>query len=501
MSNTESASFCQGALDAASFIEASGNLLSCTLSHTLDSINNVLWGDYFLLIILLVLAGIWFTVSLGLIQVKYFIHMFALIGSSGGADKNGISSFQALCTSLSARVGTGNLAGVALAISMGGAGAIFWMWVIAILGMATGFAESLLAQVYKVKDSKKEFRGGPAYYIQQGLGMRWLAVLFSICLFMGYGLFFSAMQANTISDALNNAYQIPTLYSGIAITLIAACIVVGGLRSIARFAELVVPFMGLAYILVALGITFWNIELVPDMFARIFNSAFGLQEAGAGALGAAIRAGIQRGLFSNEAGSGSAPHAAASASPNPNHPATQGYIQMLGVFFDTIVLCTCTAFIILLANGDAGEGVNGIRLTQNAVEHHIGGYGLHFVSLAITLFAFTSVVANFAYAQSNLRVFGLDTKLGNRVYIFAYLVMVLWGANASLKIVFSAADMALGLMTVVNVIALILLTPTIRAVSNDYFRQRKQQKSNGGSIQFKQSDCHIQGNTEGDIWR
>lgn len=475
-------------------------IANATLNCGIGAINNLLWGDYLVLIILLVLAGLWFTFALGGVQIKHFAHMFGLIRSSGKSDKNGISSFQALCTSLSARVGTGNLAGVALAISVGGAGAIFWMWVIAILGMATGFAESLLAQVYKVRDAKKEFRGGPAYYIQQGLGLRWLAVLFSICLFLGYGLFFSAMQANTISDALNNAYDIPTLYSGIVITLIAGVIVIGGLRTIARFAELVVPFMGVAYILVALGITLFNIDQVPSLLERIFTAAFGLQEAGGGALGVAIRAGIQRGLFSNEAGSGSAPHAAASASPNPNHPATQGYIQMLGVFLDTIVLCTCTAFIILLAGDVASGEMNGIRLTQNAVEHHIGGSGLHFVSLAITLFAFTSVVANFAYAQSNLRVFGWDNKLGNRAYIVAYLAMVLWGSGASLTMVISAADMALGLMTVVNITALILLTPTIRSVSKDYFKQRRQQQNDNTEVRFKSGDCLVQGKMEDDIW-
>ena len=489
-------SFCGVSTTDESSLHLAGTALSCGI----NTVNNLLWGNYLILIVLLVIAGLWFTVALGGVQIKHFGHMFSLIRNSGKADANGISSFQALCTSLSARVGTGNLAGVALAISVGGAGAIFWMWVIALLGMATGFAESLLAQVYKVRDSKNEFRGGPAYYIQQGLGLRWLAVLFSACLFMGYGLFFSAMQANTISDALNNAYNIPTHYTGIIITLIAGTIVMGGLRAIARFAELVVPFMGVAYIALALGITFWNIDLVPAMLHRIFNSAFGLQEAGAGALGAAIRAGIQRGLFSNEAGSGSAPHAAASASPNPDHPATQGYIQMLGVFFDTIVLCTCTAFIILLASDVSSGELNGIRLTQNAVEHHIGGYGLHFVSVAITLFAFTSVVANFAYAQSNLRVFGLDNKLGNRVYIAAYLAMVLWGSSASLSIVLSAADMALGLMTVVNVVALILLTPTIKAVSRDYYHQRTKQKNGGGDIHFKSANCEVQGTIEDNQW-
>ncbi|MFQ3244175.1 MAG: AGCS family alanine or glycine:cation symporter [Arenicella sp.] len=466
------------------------------LDTTIGFINNILWGDYSVLIILLVVAGVWFSVSLRLVQFKHFGHMFALIRSSTKSDSQGISSFQALCTSLSARVGTGNLAGVAMAISVGGAGAVFWMWVIALLGMATGFAESLLAQVYKVRDHNSEFRGGPAYYIQQGLGIKWLAVLFSICLFLGYGLFFSAMQANTITDALNNAYQIPTLYSGLVITVLAGAIVIGGLRTIARFAELVVPFMGVAYILTALGITIFNIAAVPDMLIDIVSSAFGLQEAGAGALGAALKAGIQRGLYSNEAGSGSAPHAAASASPNPNHPATQGYIQMLGVFFDTIILCTCTAVIILLAGDIPAGEMTGIRLTQDAMTQHVGNSGLHFVSIAITLFAFTSVVANYAYAQSNLRIFGIDNKWGNGAYTIAYLSMVLWGSGARLDAVWSAADMALGLMTLVNVIALILLTPTIVAVSRDYFAKHE----SGREMAFKKGDCAIQGKTEGGIW-
>lgn len=466
------------------------------INEFIGAINNVLWGEYSALIYILVIAGVWFTVRLTGLQFRHFGHMFGLIRNSTNADSQGISSFQALCTSLSARVGTGNLAGVAMAISVGGAGAVFWMWVIALLGMATGFAESLLAQVYKVRDSNKEFRGGPAYYIEQGLGLRWLAILFSICLFLGYGLFFSAMQANTISDALNNAYEVPTLYSGMVITILAGAIVIGGLRAIARFAEVVVPIMGIAYIITAVGVTLMNISAVPSMLMDIITSAFGLQEAGAGALGAAIKAGIQRGLYSNEAGSGSAPHAAASASPNPNHPATQGYIQMLGVFFDTIILCTCTAVIILLA-GDIPNGeMTGIRLTQDAMTQHIGGYGLHFVSVAITIFAFTSVVANYAYAQSNLRVFRLDNKVGNAAYTLAYLAMVLWGSGASLAEVWAAADMALGLMTVVNVTALALLTPTIVAVSRDYFAKHDK----GLNMEFKKQDCIIQGRTEDGIW-
>lgn len=478
------------------FLELMNAAWGCATDPSIACVNNILWGKYSLLIVLLIFAGLWFSVALGAVQFRHFGHMFGLMRESMRSDKDGISSFQALCTSLSARVGTGNLAGVAMAISVGGAGAVFWMWVIALLGMATGFAESLLAQVYKVRDHKKEFRGGPAYYIQQGLGSKWLAILFSICLFLGYGLFFSAMQANTISDALNNAYQFPRYYTGLAITVIAGAIVFGGLRTIARFAELVVPFMGIVYVITAIGITILNISSVPAMLSSIIDSAFGLNEAGAGALGAALKAGIQRGLYSNEAGSGSAPHAAASASPNPNHPATQGYIQMLGVFFDTIILCTCTAVIILLAGENTSGGMVGIRLTQAAMTQHIGSSGLHFVSIAITLFAFTSVVANFAYAQSNLRIFGIDNKIGNTVYTIIYLGMVFWGANATLGMVWSAADMALGLMTLVNVIAIILLTPTIIAVSKDYFNKRE----SGAEINFKKGDCRIQGATDGDIW-
>ena len=467
-----------------------------SINAVIGTVNSVLWSDWQVLIYLLIIAGVWFTVRLGALQLRQFTHMFALMRGSGGADSSGISSFQALCTSLSARVGTGNLAGVAMAISLGGAGAVFWMWVIALLGMATGFAESLLAQVYKVRDQHKEFRGGPAYYIQQGLGSRWLALLFAVCLFLGYGLFFSAMQANTITDALNFAYDIPTQYSGLAITLLAGVIVIGGLRAIARFAEIVVPFMGVVYVLTTLIITALNIHLVPDMLGDIIKSAFGLQEAGAGALGAAIKNGIQRGLYSNEAGSGSAPHAAASASPHPNHPAVQGYVQMLGVFFDTIILCTCTAIVILLAGGASTGEMEGIRLTQAAMTTHMGAYGGHFVSIAITLFAFTSVVANYAYAESNLRIFKCDNTAGRSAYTVAYLGMVLWGSSASLAAVWAAADAALGMMTVVNVTALILLTPTIVAVSKDYFA-----KSDAGEeVTFKLGDCEVQGQPEKDIW-
>ncbi|WP_334059229.1 alanine/glycine:cation symporter family protein [Alteromonas sp. S005] len=466
------------------------------INEFVSLVNNILWGDGQVLIIMLLACGIWFTVKLGGVQLRHFGHMFSLLKGSNTSSKDGISSFQALCTSLSARVGTGNLAGVAVAISLGGAGAIFWMWMIALLGMATGFAESVLGQLYKVRDENGEFRGGPAYYIKQGLNKTWLAVAFSLCLFFGYGFVFSAVQANTITDALNNAYAFPTEYVGLAIIALAALIVVGGLKSIARFAEFVVPFMGIGYVLVALAITFINISELPAMLLDIIKSAFGLQEAGAGALGAAIKNGIQRGLYSNEAGSGSVPHAAASAVPNPNHPVSQGYIQMLGVFLDTLILCTSTAFIILLAGGSSSDQMEGIRLTQDAMSSHLGEGGTDFVAAAISLFAFTSVVANYAYGESNLHMFKLDNKIGRAVYTIGYLGMIYWGAQAALPQVWAMADMALGLMTVINIIAIVWMTPTIVSISKDYFKK----KDSGENMEYKVGDCEIQGKSEDGIW-
>jgi len=460
------------------------------------TINNLLWGEGQILIYILLFTGIWFSVRLKLIQIVKFKHMFSLLRTSSKCDKNDISSFQALCTGLSARVGTGNLAGVAVAISLGGSGAIFWMWMIAILGMATGFAESVLGQVYKVRDSNGEFRGGPAYYIQQGIGSKALAIAFALCLFLGYGFTFSAMQTNTITDALNYAFEIPTFYSGIVITVLAGSIILGGFKAIARFAERVVPIMGIVFVLAAVLITIINFTQVPAMLKDIFLSAFGLQEAGAGAMGAAIKNGIQRGLYSNEAGAGSVPHASACATPIPNHPVTQGYIQMLGVFFDTIVLCSCTAVIILLADVDISGEMEGIRLTQEAMTAHLAQGGVYFVAAAITLFAFTSVVANYAYAESNLHLFKLDNKLGRGIYTLLYLSMMMWGASATLKEVWDLADIALGLMTVVNVIAIIILTPTILAVTGDYNKQRAQ----NSEPEFDANKVKIQGKTEKGIW-
>ncbi|MCF2856717.1 alanine:cation symporter family protein [Pseudoalteromonas sp. SMS1] len=459
--------------------------------------NSLLWGDGQLLIYVLLFAGVWFSVRLRLIQLREFTHMFKLLKKDGKSDPRGISSFQALCTGLSARVGTGNLAGVAMAISLGGSGAVFWMWVIALLGMATGFAESVLGQLYKVRDSHKEFRGGPAYYIRLGLNNKGLAVLFSLCLFLGYGASFSAMQANTIAEALHNTFAISTSTSGMVIAVVAGVIVMGGFKRIARFAELVVPWMGLAFVATAVIIAAMNFTQLPSLVADIVLSAFGLTEASAGALGAAIKSGIQRGMYSNEAGAGSVPHAAAGAAPKPNHPVAQGYIQMLGVFLDTIVLCSCTAVVVLLAGVGSTGQIAGIGVTQYAMSVHFGEYGDDFIAAAITLFAFTSVVANYAYAESNLHFFRLDNKWGKGGYTAIYLCMVVWGANASLREAWNLADMSLGLMTLVNIYAIVQLTPTIVNLTKDYADKRR----TGGDMAFRRSDVTVQGRIAEDVWK
>ncbi|MCJ8319857.1 MAG: alanine:cation symporter family protein [Colwellia sp.] len=466
------------------------------MTQYIDLANGILWNH--VLIYVLVLGGVWFSYRLKLIQFRHFTHMFQLMRNSNNSDKSGISSFQALMTSLAARVGTGNLAGVAIAISLGGPGAIFWMWVIALLGMVTGFSESLLGQLYKVRDANGEYRGGPAYYIKMGLNKPWLAVLFSICLFVGYGFVFSSVQANTMADALNNVYQIEPMISGTVIVLLALPIVMGGVRTIARVSSILVPLMGVTYLLIALVICLINIERIPSIFLLIFNSAFGLQEAGSGAVGAAIINGIKRGLYSNEAGSGSVPHAAACATPNPHHPAVQGYVQMLGVFIDTIVVCSATAFMILLALGPETTELTGIRLTQFAMTEHVGSWGNHFVTIAICFFCFTSIIANYVYAENNLHYFKLDNNVGRWGFTAIFLSFTFWGTVAALPDVWALADLSLGLMTLINVGVILVLTPTIVAVTKDYNQQRKKQAD---IVFIEGKNCKIQGQLEKGIWQ
>ncbi|CAK1759572.1 putative transporter YaaJ [Vibrio crassostreae] len=444
------------------------------VTDLINLMNDLLWGS--ILVYLLVGVGIYFTVRLGFIQFRHFGHMFSVLRNSRKADSAGISSFQALCTSLAARVGTGNMAGVAVALTAGGPGAIFWMWLIAMLGMATSFAESTLAQLYKTRDNDGNYRGGPAYYMEKGLGMRWMGVLFSIFLIIAFGLVFNAVQANAIASAMNTAFDLERSYVGVGIVIISAFVIFGGIRKIARTAEIIVPIMALAYLAIAMYVMFANIEKVPEVLALIFKSAFGLQEAAAGGLGYAIAQaminGIKRGLFSNEAGMGSAPNAAASATPYPPHPASQGYVQMLGVFMDTIVICSATVAIILMSGEYVPHGeVTGIELTQRALTAQVGEWGGIFVAVAIFFFAFTSIIANYSYAETNLIFLEHNNKKGLVLFRIVVLGMVMFGSLATLPTVWALADVSMGLMAIVNLVAIILLSGIVIKLAKDYNRQ------------------------------
>ena len=460
-----------------------------------NTLNGYLWGS--VLIYLLTGCGIWFTLRLKAIQIRHFGHMFSILKSSRKVEQHGISSFQALCTSLAARVGTGNLMGVAVAISLGGAGAVFWMWVIAFVGMATAFAESLLGQLYKEKDQNGNYRGGPAYYMSKGLANKPLAITFSLCLFFGYGFVFSSVQANSITDAFHGSFGIEPLFTGLFITVFTGFIIWGGLKNIARFAELIVPFMGLAYFIVCIVVITLNLEQIPSVISDIFRSAFGLQEAGGGLVGAAIVQGVKRGLYSNEAGMGSSPNAAAAAIPRPPHPASQGYVQMLAVFFDTIVICSCTAFLILLFD-PSEEGIQGIQLTQQAMAAHVGAWGSDFITIAIMFFGLTSIVANFAYADNNLKYLNMDNLFGRWFLRLGFLSMLVYGSIASLPQVIALADMSTGLMTIVNVSALFLLSNVVIEITKDYH----QKLSLGKLPDFKLNDRnHKRLNLSQGIWQ
>ncbi|MBD0784805.1 sodium:alanine symporter family protein [Vibrio sp. Y2-5] len=444
------------------------------MTDLINLMNDLLWGS--ILVYLLVGVGIYFTLRLGFIQFRHFGHMFSVLRNSRKADNAGISSFQALCTSLAARVGTGNMAGVAVALTVGGPGAIFWMWMTAMLGMATSFAESTLAQLYKSRDKDGNYRGGPAYYMEKGLGMRWMGVLFSIFLIIAFGLVFNAVQANSISNAMNNAFGFDPMMVGVGIVLLTAFVIFGGIRKIARTAELIVPFMAIAYLAIALVVVFMNLEKVPAVFSLIIKSAFGFEQAAAGGLGYAIAQaminGVKRGLFSNEAGMGSAPNAAASATPYPPHPASQGYVQMLGVFVDTIVICSATMAIILVSGEYVPHGeITGIELTQRALSSQVGDWGGVFIAMAIFFFAFTSIIANYSYAETNLIFLEHNNKKGLMVFRLIFLSMVMFGALATLPTVWAMADVSMGLMAIVNLIAILLLSGTVIKLAKDYNRQ------------------------------
>lgn len=417
------------------------------------------------LVYILVGLGLFFTIRFGFIQFRYFIEMFRIVGEKPVGNK-GVSSMQAFFISAASRVGTGNLTGVALAIATGGPGAVFWMWVVAAVGMASSFVESTLAQLYKVRDGE-DFRGGPAYYIQKGLGARWLGIVFAILITVSFGLIFNAVQTNTIAGALDGAFNVNKTVVAIVLAVLTAFIIFGGLKRIVAVSQMIVPVMAGIYILIALYVVI--ITAFPGVIATIVKNAFGVEQVVGGGLGSIIIIGAKRGLFTNEAGMGSAPNAAATA--HVSHPAKQGFIQTLGVFFDTFIVCTSTAFIVLLYSlTPKGDG---IQVTQAALNHHIGSWTPTFIAIAMFLFAFSSVVGNCYYGETNIE-FIKTSKTWLNIYRIAVIAMVVYGCLADFQLVWDMADLFMGIMALINLIVITLLSNVAYKVYKDYAKQRKQ---------------------------
>ncbi|MEO2602411.1 alanine/glycine:cation symporter family protein [Clostridium butyricum] len=440
------------------------------LNTIINVSNDILWT--YVLIAPLILLGLYFTFKTRFVQFRYIKEMFILLtdGATSKKEKGSVSSFQAFCISTASRVGTGNLAGIAIAISVGGPGAIFWMWLIALIGSASSFVESTLAQIYKQPDGNGAYIGGPAYYMEKALNMKWMGIIFSILITICFGLVFNSVQSNTISLALNEAFGVNRILVGAILTLLTLSIIFGGIHRIAKVSEIIVPIMASAYILVALFVVITNISELPAMFALIFENAFGVKQAVGGGIGGALLIGIKRGLFSNEAGMGSAPNAAATA--NVSHPVKQGLIQTLGVFTDTIVICSCTAFIILLSDVDLSGGLTGIQLTQNALSSQIGSFGSIFIAICVLLFAFSSIVGNYYYGEANIE-FLTKKKIYLNLYRICVAVMVLFGATVSMDIVWNLADVFMALMAITNLIAIALLGKIAFKALDDYRAQKK----------------------------
>ncbi len=454
-----------------------------------NALNGPLW-DF--LVIFLVAVGILYTILTGAVQVRLFWHSIKVMKGSRTKtqDVHGITPFQAFVTGLASRVGVGNVAGVAIAIAIGGPGAVFWMWFTAFLGMSSAFVESSLAQLFKIRDAQnKQFRGGPAYYITQGLKQKWLGIVFAVALILTYGFVFNAVQANAIIGATSHAwgwdranlnfslgrFSLEVSWLGLFLVLMTAAIIFGGIKRIAKVAESFVPFMALLYLIVALYIAVINYDMLPSMFQLIFSKAFEFEAAAGGFFGAmisiAMMMGIKRGLFSNEAGMGSAPNAAAAS--DVKHPVKQGLVQMLGVFVDTFVVCSCTAIVILASGLYENAGFEGVTLTQMALESQIGEWGDDFLALILFLFAYSSIIGNYAYAEGNVQFINNNPRV---MMIFRLLVlfMVYFGSIASVPLIWNMADLFMGIMASINLVAILLLMPFVLMLLKDYTGQLKQ---------------------------
>lgn len=444
----------------------------------INTINDWLWT--YLMIAVLLGAALYFTIYTGGVQFRMLPQMIKLLFTSSKAHedplypkpkKKTISSFQAFTVSLASHVGTGNIAGVAIAIAVGGPGAVFWMWIVAIIGAANAFIESTLAQIFKVPD-KNSFRGGPAYYIQKGTGQRWWAIIFAVLISLTFGLSYNSVQINTIAISLNDTFGLSPIWVGISTTVVALIIIYGGIQRISKVSEIVVPIMAVCYLLLALFIIITHISQFPSIIKLIIENAFGVGPIVGGGIGSAILLGVKRGLFSNEAGEGSTPNAAATA--DVTHPVKQGLIQSLGVYTDTLLICSATAFIIL-CSGAFQTSLTGVELTQYALQSEIGNVAKIFISIAVLMFAFTSIIGNYYYSETNLKFIYNSRAL---IWIFRIIMAALMirASVATLDIIWTLADIAMGLMTLCNITAILILGRFSIKALRDFNKQRKQGK-------------------------
>ena len=441
------------------------------LNKSIVSINDFTWS--YILVAALILCALWFTFRTHFVQFRMVGEMVRLLGESTGTHDKGekhVSSFQAFAVSIASRVGTGNLAGVASAIAIGGPGAVFWMWIIALLGSATAFIESTLAQLYKRRHADS-FIGGPAYYILHGMHCKWMSKLFAILITMTFCMAYISIQSNTICGAMQKAFSINPTWMGVVLAVLSLVIVFGGIQRIAKVSSVLVPLMAVGYVVLALVVIVMNIQLIPHVFRLIIENAFGFEQIAGGGLGATMMNGIKRGLFSNEAGEGSAPNIAATASTT--HPVKQGLIQSLGVFTDTLLVCSCTAFIIIISGLYTDGSASGIMLTQNALEHEVGSSGPIFVAIAIFFFAFSSIIGNYYYGEANVRFL---TQRPSAILVLRIItggLMVMFGAIASLDLVWSIGDFFMALVTICNLIAIITLGKYAFRLLDDYRQQKR----------------------------
>lgn len=461
------------------------------INGLLESINNRLYT--YILVPLLIIAGVYFTFRTRFVQFRLFKD--ALKSLTERAEKGKVSSFKSLMISTASRIGVGHIAGIASAIIIGGPGSVFWMWIMALLGSSSAFVESTLAQVYKVRNGKG-FRGGPSYYINKALGRRWIGILFSCLLIAAYAYGFNAMQSFQLSSAFtpyieNYKESIYPMVVGAVMAIVVALVFWGGTDRVGFISVYIVPIMAIAYILLSLVIFFKNIDKVPAMFSEIFVNAFDFKAIfGAMFYKSALMMGVRRGLFSNEAGMGSAPNAAATA--DVLHPVSQGLAQIISVFIDTMIICTSTVFIVLLSGLNLDCGLKDIPFVQESAYQQVGPIGMHLIAFSIFAFAFTSIIGNYCYAETNILFIKNDKKLLN-IFRITCVLVVFFGSMADANTVWNISDLLMGLMAVVNIIVILLIGNTAFKVLNDYCRQKRLNKV----PTFKASDVGLD---DTDVW-